>query len=76
MLFGKKKREQEKKEALQLEKILLEVIKQDKRKEQAVIDLEKKLEAEFKDFPVHRLIHILIRKNVIQMKDLDPDKKP
>ena len=73
-MFGNKKREQEEREAKALEKIMLEVIKAEEQKEQRVQDLGKMLKEQFSDFPMHRLLHILIRKNVLQMKDIEGQK--
>ena len=70
-MFGKKRREQEEREARALEKIMLEVIKAEEQKEQKIEDLGKILEEQYKDFPIHKLLHILIKKNVVQIKDLE-----
>ena len=74
-MFSKKRKEQEDREARALEKIMLEVIKAEEQKEQKIEDLGKILEEQYKDFPIHKLLHILIRKNIVQIKDLEDHKE-
>jgi len=70
-MFGKKSREKEEREARALEKIMLEVIKAEEQKEQKIEDLGKTIEEQFSDFPIHKLLHILVKRNIIQLKDLE-----
>ena len=75
-MFGKKRREKEEREARALEKIMLEVIKAEEQKEQKIEDLGKIIKEQFSDFPIHKLLHILVKKNIIQISDLKDQKNP
>ena len=70
-MFGRKNREKEEREAKALEMLMLEVIKAEEKKEEKIQDLAKTLEEKYADFPIHKLIHLLIKKNLIQLKDLE-----
>ena len=74
-MFGKKKREKEEREARSLEQIMLQVIKAEEQKEQKIEDLEQTLVDQYSDFPLHKLLNILIKKNIIQIQDLENQKK-
>ena len=72
MFKGKKEKEEQ--EAKALERIMLEVLKAEEKKEKTIADVGKMLKEQYKDFPIHKLLHILVRKNVIQLKDLEEQK--
>jgi hypothetical protein len=74
-MFSRRDKEKEDKEAKALEKIMMEVLKAEERKEKKIEDLARLLEDQFKDFPMHKLLHLLVRKNVLQLKDLEDLKK-
>ncbi len=63
MLFFGKKKKKEEEEARALEKIMLEVLKAEENKEN---NLKKTITEKYRDFPIHKLLKILIRKNIIQ----------
>jgi len=73
-MFFRKRKKDEEKEAKALEKIMLEVLKAEENKEKKENELKEKLSKEYNDFPIHKLIHILIKKNIIQLKDLESEK--
>ncbi|MCK5707934.1 MAG: hypothetical protein KAI43_09790 [Candidatus Aureabacteria bacterium] len=69
-MFGKKKKKEEQ-ETRALERLMLEVVKAKEVKKQKKKDVKKDIEETYKDFPIQKLIQLLIKKNVIQLKDLE-----
>ena len=71
MLFGKKRREKEEREAKALEKIMTHIIQAEEKKEEKAFDLEETIKTQYKDFPMEKLLLLLVKKNILQLKDLE-----
>ena len=71
MLFGKKRREKEEREAKALEKIMMSTIQAEEKKEEKTFDLEKTIKTQYKDFPMEKLLLLLVKKNILHLKDLE-----